>query len=115
MILTGASFIDSKRAFKRYWGEEAKQGREIVDKLFKCEDVLLNYLYGNATSSSRTVDYVKPAWEIDASKFFGGAISCNAKVHYRLRSNCLMIFSKICGSIEDRKWEFDSRKYGWDV
>ncbi|CAI8603980.1 unnamed protein product [Vicia faba] len=115
MILTGAAFIDSTLAFKRYWGEEAKQGRETVDKLFNCEDVLLNYLYANASSLSRTVDYVKPAWAIDTSKFSGAAISRNTKVHYGLRSNCLMKFSEMYGSIADRKWGFDSRKDGWDV
>jgi hypothetical protein len=115
MILTGAAFIDSKLAFKRYWSKEAKKGREVVDKLFNCEDVLLNYLYANASSSSRTVDYVKPAWAIDTSKFSGAAISRNTKVHYGLRSNCLMKFSEMYGSLADRKWGFDSRKDGWDV
>lgn len=114
MILTGAAFIDSQEAFKRYWSEEAKPGREMVDKLFNCEDVLLNYLYANA-SSSRTVDYVKPAWAIDTSKFSGKAISGNTKVHYRLRSQCLVKFTEMYGSLTGRKWEFDSRKDGWDV
>ncbi|KAK7268464.1 hypothetical protein RIF29_21163 [Crotalaria pallida] len=115
MILTGAAFIDSQLAFKRYWSEEAKQGREMVDKYFNCEDVLLNYLYANASSSLRTVDYVKPAWAIDTSKFSGAAISRNTKVHYGLRSRCLMKFSEMYGSIASRKWGFDSRKDGWDV
>ncbi|XP_015941198.1 glucosamine inositolphosphorylceramide transferase 1 [Arachis duranensis] len=114
MILTGAAFIDSQLAFKRYWSEEAKQGREVVDKLFNCEDVLLNYLYANA-SSSRTVDYVKPAWAVDTSKFSGVAISGNTQVHYRLRSSCLMKFSEMYGSLAGRKWEFDRRQDGWDV
>ncbi|KAI4346442.1 hypothetical protein L6164_007337 [Bauhinia variegata] len=114
MILTGAAFIDAQLAFRRYWDEEAKKGREVVDKYFNCEDVLLNYLYANA-SSYRTVDYVKPAWAIDTSKFSGAAISRNTKVHYRLRSHCLLKFSELYGSIAGRKWEFDSRKDGWDV
>ncbi|TKY51711.1 Glycosyltransferase family protein 64 protein C5 [Spatholobus suberectus] len=115
MILTGAAFIDSQVAFKRYWSKEAKQGREVVDKYFNCEDVLLNYLYANASSSSRTVDYVKPAWAIDTSKLSGAAISRNTKVHYQLRSRCLMKFSEMYGSLAGRKWGFDSRKDGWDV
>ncbi|KAJ1404721.1 Nucleotide-diphospho-sugar transferase, partial [Sesbania bispinosa] len=115
MILTGAAFIDSQVAFKRYWGEEAKKGREMVDKFFNCEDVLLNYLYANASSSRRTVDYVKPAWAIDTSKLSGAAISRNTKVHYGLRSHCLMKFSEMYGSLAGRKWGFDSRKDGWDV
>lgn len=59
MILTGAAFIDAQLAFERYWSKEAKAGRKVVDKYFNCEDVLLNYLYANA-SSSRTVEYVRP-------------------------------------------------------
>ncbi|KAI4352644.1 hypothetical protein L6164_006875 [Bauhinia variegata] len=114
MILTGAAFIDAQLAFQIYWGEEAKTGREVVDKSFNCEDVLLNYLYANA-SSSRTVDYVRPAWAIDTSKFSGAAISRNTKAHYRLRSRCLVKFTELYGSIADHKWEFDSRKDGWDV
>ncbi|KAI9118694.1 hypothetical protein K1719_010139 [Acacia pycnantha] len=115
MILTGAAFIDSQEAFKRYWGEEAKLGRDLVDKYFNCEDVLLNYLYANASSlSSRTVEYVRPAWAIDTSKFSGAAISKNTKVHYQFRSNCLVKFSQMYGSLGP-KAEFNSRKDGWDL
>ncbi|KAF7811589.1 glycosyltransferase family protein 64 protein C5 [Senna tora] len=115
MILTGAAFIDSQVAFKRYWSEEAKQGRDLVDKLFNCEDVLLNYLYANASSpSSRIVDYVRPAWAIDTSKFSGAAISRNTQVHYMLRSQCLVKFSEVYGSLGP-KWDFGSRKDGWDL
>ncbi|KAM6584319.1 hypothetical protein CsatB_011321 [Cannabis sativa] len=114
MILTGAAFIDSKIAFRRYWSEEAREGREVVDRYFNCEDVLLNFLYVNATSG-RTVDYVKPAWAIDTSKLSGAAISRNTKVHYQKRSDCLLKFSEMYGNLAAHKWEFDGRKDGWDV
>ncbi|GAV77800.1 Glyco_transf_64 domain-containing protein [Cephalotus follicularis] len=114
MILTGAAFIDSQVAFERYWSEDAKAGRELVDKYFNCEDVLLNYLYANA-SLSRTVEYVRPAWAIDTSKFSGVAISRNTNVHYRIRSDCLLKFSEMYGSLVGRKWEFNGRKDGWDL
>lgn len=114
MILTGAAFMDHTVAFERYWSKEAKAGRELVDRYFNCEDVLLNYLYANA-SSSQTVEYVRPAWAIDTSKFSGVAISRNTNVHYKIRSNCLLKFSEIYGSIAGRKWEFDGRKDGWDL
>lgn len=114
MILTGAAFIDTQTAFDRYWSEEAKQGREVVEKYFNCEDVLMNYLYANA-SSSRTVEYVRPAWAIDTSKFSGAAISRNTKVHYQIRSECLMRFSDMYGSLSGHKWGFDGRKDGWDL
>lgn len=114
MILTGAAFIDSQMAFERYWSKEAMAARQVVDKYFNCEDVLLNYLYANA-SSSQTVEYVKPAWAIDTSKFSGVAISRNTNAHYHVRSNCLRIFAKMYGSLSDRKSEFSRRKDGWDV
>ncbi|KAG8645308.1 hypothetical protein MANES_10G053900v8 [Manihot esculenta] len=114
MILTGAAFLDSKLAFEMYWGEGAKAGRELVDKYFNCEDVLLNYLYANA-STSGTVEYVRPTWAIDTSKFSGAAISRNTQVHYKIRSNCLQKFSEMYGSLSRRKSEFDGRKDGWDL
>ncbi|CAK9159604.1 unnamed protein product [Ilex paraguariensis] len=114
VILTGAAFIDSQVAFKRYWSEEATAGRALVDKYFNCEDVLLNYLYANA-SSFKTVEYVKPAWAIDTSKFSGVAISRNTRAHYGVRSNCLTKFSEMYGSLSNRKSEFKRRNDGWDV
>lgn len=113
MILTGAAFIDAKMAFERYWSKEAAAGREMVDKVFNCEDVLLNYLYANA-SSSKTVEYVRPTFAIDTSKFSGVAISGNTQVHYKIRSNCLQKFAEIYGSIANRKSEFSWRTDGWD-
>ncbi|KAJ0982839.1 hypothetical protein J5N97_011094 [Dioscorea zingiberensis] len=56
MILTGLAFIDGKLALDRYWSEQAKEGREFVDKKFNCEDALLNFLYVNAS---------KPGMELD--------------------------------------------------
>ncbi|KAG7946234.1 hypothetical protein I3843_14G029200 [Carya illinoinensis] len=114
MILTGAAFIDSQVAFERYWGEAAMQGRELVNKYFNCEDILLNFLYANA-SSSKAVEYVRPVWAIDTSKLSGAAISQNTKVHYQLRSNCLLKFSEMYGTLAGRKWVFDGRKDGWDT
>ncbi|ESR49827.1 glucosamine inositolphosphorylceramide transferase 1 [Citrus sinensis] len=114
MILTGAAFVDSQIAFNRYWSEQAKAGREFVDKFFNCEDVLLNYLYANA-SASKTVEYVRPAWAIDTSKFSGVAISRNTQVHYHKRSECLRKFAEMYGSFAGRKWEFGGRKDGWDL
>lgn len=116
MILTGAAFIDRRVAFERYWSKEAMIGRDIVDSFFNCEDVLLNYLYANASSTeTTTVEYVKPAWAIDTSKFSGVAISLNTNAHYHVRSRCLQKFAQIYGSLTSRKSEFRRRKDGWDV
>ncbi|EHA8589706.1 Glycosyltransferase family protein 64 protein C5 [Cocos nucifera] len=115
MILTGAAFMDHNLAFKRYWSKEAEEGRKFVDKNFNCEDVLLNFLYMNASESKKTVEYVKPSWAIDTSKFSGVAISRNTQGHYRVRSECLVKFSELYGNLAANRWAFDSRKDGWDV
>ncbi|GMG99453.1 hypothetical protein Nepgr_001293 [Nepenthes gracilis] len=114
MILTGAAFMDNQLAFRRYWSEQARPGRMVVDKYFNCEDVLLNFLYANA-SSSRAVEYVRPAWAIDTSKFSSVAISRDTNMHYRVRSKCLSNFSQLYGSLSDRKIEFNMRMDGWDA
>ncbi|GMH10220.1 hypothetical protein Nepgr_012061 [Nepenthes gracilis] len=114
MILTGAAFIDGRVAFNRYWSEEARRGRMMVDEYFNCEDILLNYLYANA-SSSPIVEYVRPAWAIDTSKFSSVAISRDTDIHYWIRSECLSKFSEAYGSFSNRKSEFNRRKDGWDT
>ncbi|PIN14380.1 Acetylglucosaminyltransferase EXT2/exostosin 2 [Handroanthus impetiginosus] len=114
VILTGAAFIDSRVAFERYWSKEAAAGRALVDSYFNCEDVLMNYLYANSSSSS-VVEYVKPAWALDTSKLSGVAISRNTQAHYGVRSKCLMKFAGMYGSLSNRKLEFSRRKDGWDV
>ncbi|RZR90701.1 hypothetical protein BHM03_00018666 [Ensete ventricosum] len=103
MILTGAAFMDHKLAFKRYWSNDATIGRDIVDKFFNCEDLLLNFLYANASSSSQTIEYVKPSWALDTSKFSGVAISRNTQEHYQVRSECLARFSELYGDLAANK------------
>jgi len=115
MILTGAAFVDKELAFGRYWSKEAAAGRDIVDKNFNCEDVLLNFLYANSSSSTKAVEYVKPSWAIDTSKFSGVAISRNTQAHYNVRSDCIAKFTKLYGNLAANRWRFNSRGDGWDV
>lgn len=115
MILTGAAFVDHEVAFERYWGKAAETGRQMVDEVFNCEDVLMNFLYANATPAGPTVEYIKPAWAIDTSKFSSVAISGNTQAHYRIRSKCLEKFTKLYGGLSDRKVDFRRRKDGWDL
>ncbi|CAH2074162.1 unnamed protein product [Thlaspi arvense] len=115
MILTGAAFMDAGFAFDMYQSEKAKLGREFVEEQFNCEDVLLNFLYANASGLGKAVEYVRPPLAIDTSKFSGVAISGNTNQHYRKRSKCLRRFSDLYGSLSDRRWEFGGRKDGWDL
>ncbi|KAH7428867.1 hypothetical protein KP509_09G020700 [Ceratopteris richardii] len=113
MILTGAAFIDSQTAFPMYWSEKAEEGRALVDKLFNCEDILLNYIIANSTTS-RTVEYIHPAWAIDTSKLSSAAISRDTNSHYMKRTQCLLEFSKLYGTSLLQIWEFGTRSDGWD-
>ncbi|XP_051208218.1 glucosamine inositolphosphorylceramide transferase 1 [Lolium perenne] len=113
LILTGAAFMDSAFAFKRYWSEEAREGREYVHKNFNCEDLLMNFMYANASSGGRTVEYVHPAWAIDTSKFSSVAISRDTQKHYDVRTSCLAKFTSLYGPLP-QKWEFGRREDGWD-
>ncbi|XP_076918717.1 glucosamine inositolphosphorylceramide transferase 1-like [Bidens hawaiensis] len=115
MILTGAAFVDHDVAFGRYWGREAEVGRGMVDEVFNCEDVLMNFLYANVTVAGPAVEYVKPAWAVDTSKFSGVAISGNTQAHYRVRSKCLEEFTRLYGGLSGRKVEFRRRDDGWDL
>ncbi|KAL1201451.1 Glucosamine inositolphosphorylceramide transferase 1 [Cardamine amara subsp. amara] len=115
MILTGAAFMDVRFAFDMYQSDKAKLGREFVDEQFNCEDVLLNFLYANASGSGKAVEYVRPSLAIDTSKVSGVAISGNTNQHYKKRSKCLRRFSELYGSLSDRRWEFGGRKDGWDL
>ncbi|CAM0954245.1 unnamed protein product [Alopecurus aequalis] len=117
LILTGAAFMDSAFAFSRYWSEEAREGREYVHKNFNCEDLLMNFMYANASASTRTgartVEYVHPAWAIDTSKFSSVAISRDTQKHYDVRTSCLAKFASLYGPLPQR-WEFGKRQDGWD-
>jgi hypothetical protein len=114
MILTGAAFINSELTFSRYWSKEMDTGRALVDELFNCEDILMNFILANSTTSGHTVEYVHPAWAVDTSKLSSSAISRNTRGHYSKRTHCLLRFSQLYGGIPLKKWEFNSRNDGWD-
>ncbi|KAH7445702.1 hypothetical protein KP509_01G021000 [Ceratopteris richardii] len=113
MILTGAAFVDSELAFSKYWSEDTDQGRALVDELFNCEDILLNFVMANSTTD-RVVEYIHPAWAIDTSKLSSSALSRDTKVHYMKRTSCLRKFSELYRGFPLKKWEFGSRTDLWD-
>ncbi|CAA6657517.1 unnamed protein product [Spirodela intermedia] len=117
MILAGAAFVDGQLASGRYWSEEAISGRKIVDRFSDCEDILMNFLFANMSSSS-TAEFVRPAeamdpWELSGSPVGRGRGMARASP---ARMNCLIEFSKTYGSrLAGRKSEFGRREDGWDV
>uniref|UniRef100_A0A7I4DU57 Glycosyl transferase 64 domain-containing protein n=1 Tax=Physcomitrium patens TaxID=3218 RepID=A0A7I4DU57_PHYPA len=113
MILTSAAFMDSGFAFSKYWNERAAKGRAVVDELFNCEDILMNFILANQTSE-RAVEYVHPAWAVDTSKISTSAISRDTQGHYAKRTQCLSRFSEIFRGASLKKWDFLSRQDQWD-
>ncbi|XP_078428133.1 glycosyltransferase family protein 47 isoform X2 [Wolffia australiana] len=112
VVLTGAAFMDSA-AFGRYWSEAAEVGRRLVGQHFNCEDILMNFLYANASGGERTVEYVRPNWAIDTSKFSSAAISRNTQAHYQIRTRCLAEFTQFYGPLPE-KVGFGQRVDRWD-
>lgn len=113
MILTGAAFMDNEVAFSKYWSEDAAKGRAVVDELFNCEDILMNFVLANQTSE-RALEYVHPAWAVDTSKFSSSAISRDTQGHYAKRTECLSRFSEHFNGMPLKRWDFLSRQDGWD-
>lgn len=51
-LFTGAVFMDAEKWFKEYWSVGNVKGRSVVDSIFSCEDILMNFIISNASSSS---------------------------------------------------------------
>ncbi|CAM6083117.1 unnamed protein product [Calypogeia fissa] len=118
MILTGAAFIDNDKYFSLYSNEENKKGRAIVDELFNCEDILMNFILGNRTDlqgvGTRGAEYIHPSWAVDTSKLSSSAISRDTQSHYNKRTECLQKFSRLFNKVPLKKVKFNTRKDGWD-
>lgn len=51
-ILAGAAFMDSAALFPLYSSPALAPARALVDALFNCDDLLLNYVAANATRAA---------------------------------------------------------------
>ena len=49
VALTGAAFVDADVLFPAYWSPAVAAARSLVDEQTNCEDILMNYVAGNAT------------------------------------------------------------------
>ncbi len=67
MVLTGSAFMDARRYFPLY---RHARGRDTVDELFNCEDVLMNHVVAQslrAGTEGAPVHFVRPRLRIDIS------------------------------------------------
>lgn len=63
--MTGSAFLDPRLYFPLY--QQAAAGIALVDELFNCEDILMNFVAAHATRSSPAVLFVRPRLRIDVS------------------------------------------------
>ena len=77
-VLAGAAFVDSATLFPAYWEGALEPARRLVDEVFNCDDLLLNFVAANITrggdadgEAPAAVQWVRPERRIDISKLSG--------------------------------------------
>jgi Glycosyl transferase family 64 domain len=65
--------MDHKLYFPMY--QHAAAGAALVDELFNCEDILMNFVVANATNSSPATLFVRPRLRIDVSFTSGESLT----------------------------------------
>jgi Glycosyl transferase family 64 domain len=121
LILTGAAFIDSRAAFAAYWNKDSKpmqEARNVVDSLFNCDDLLMNFVVANRTESPTnrrgkkqgSVLYVRPSRRLDLSWWSGVGLSHSVNHFLQDAEMCLIEFEKIFG-----RWPLRAEEYNWLV
>jgi len=110
IILTVAMFYNVA-LMEEYWQPVGfpAAGREVVDRVSNCEDILMNYIAaGRLLSQNRgilndavvepAVKYVRPLRRLDLSKLTSVGISHHAAAHLAKRERCLSEFSEYISS-----------------
>jgi hypothetical protein len=76
-ILAGAAFMDSAALFPAYFSAAAAPARSLVDEVFNCDDLLLNFVAGNLSRAAATAPAagaaVAEARDGDGSRRLGAA------------------------------------------
>lgn len=67
MVLTGSAFIDAHRYFPLYNSGSNAERRSLVDKLFDCDDILMNFIAAQHNPRRPHVEFIRPAMRIDLS------------------------------------------------
>lgn len=108
-MITAGEFL-SVDLFDEYWSEEMASARALVDDLFNCEDILMNFIVGrreqkrietldsSVEKGLETVRYVRPRRRLDISWLSGVGISRGSS-HVLKRRHCVGHFSKQFGGL----------------
>ena len=110
LILSGAAFIDSRKAFPAYWAENLAPARDLVNRVHNCDDLLMNFVVANGTRGRKhaTVSYLRPLRRIDLSWWSGVGLS-HAVKHFRDDADtCLVELEKIFEG-----WPLRAEKFEW--
>jgi len=131
LILSGAAFIDAWTYFPLYWSEKNKEGREMVDEVFNCDDILFNFIvhhhdHSNNDGSGRRgegddddndnrtmvnpIEFVRPERRLDLSGLSGVGISHQSEKFINTANVCLEKFVEMFGGNPLREREFE---VGW--
>jgi len=96
VILAGASFLDAESVFPAYSSPDNQLGREYVDRVFNCDDLLLNYLMADQAQGAQYVEWVRPTKRFDVGKLTGKRLSTGN--FGPVRHNCTRDFAAMFGN-----------------
>jgi hypothetical protein len=119
-ILAGAAFMDSAALFPAYWSPALEPARALVDEVFNCDDLLMNFVAANLTRAEAraaaaetgqaqntegegsdcgppAVRLVRPQRRLDLSRLSGVGISHNQRRFKAAADRCLAEFSELFG------------------
>jgi hypothetical protein len=112
VLLTPAMFYDS-RLMMEYWHERYLWARKLVDDIFNCEDILMNFVatltanQGKMEAGEGRVDhgaiaalhYVRARRRLDLSQLTGAGISHAGRSHMEKRRGCAAAFAARWGEL----------------
>jgi len=118
LILTGAAFIDSRKAFAAYWSDSKpmQKARKLVDSLQNCDDILMNFVVANSTmphdgkkgKKQGSVLFVRPSRRLDVSWLSGVGLSHSVDHFLGDAEQCLIKFEKLF-----KRWPLRAEEFNW--
>lgn len=101
--------MDSGLVFPAYSGPLNKDGRDYVDEVFNCDDLLLNYLMASKLGPGvQHAQFVRPSRRFDVGKLTSKRLSAAGGNFGPVRHKCTRDFAVMFGNpLLNRTYEFD--------
>ncbi|KAL4422923.1 hypothetical protein ABPG75_009120 [Micractinium tetrahymenae] len=101
-ILAGAAFMDAHTFFPLYFADATAPARALVDEVFNCDDLLLNFVVANWTAHSEAelsapAQLMRPRRRLDLSRLSGVGISHDQSRFKVAADRCLVSFTRLFG------------------